>query len=118
MTDATTERAIGNLEGALKLLISSMEETREAGNAGRSRIYKELEEIRSDGADSRRDIADSKIAISEIRQKLREADQTLSEIKRWKERGIGMGMAFGMLGFSVAAGAQFIWKWVAAKIGM
>jgi flagellar motility protein MotE (MotC chaperone) len=118
VTEATTERAIGRLEGKLDAVARAVEETRAAGDAGRSRIYGELEEIRSGGAESRRDIADSRKKIDEINEKMKQAEQTLSEIKRWKERGIGMGMAFGLLGFSVAAFAQLIWKWVAAKIGM
>lgn len=118
MTEATTERAIGRLEGKLDAVAKAVDETRAAGDAGRTRIYGELEEIRSDGAASRREIADSKVEIAEIRKKMEDADKTLSEIKRWKERMIGMGMAFTLLGISVAAGVQLAWKWITAKFGL
>ncbi len=118
MTEASTERAIGRLEGELDAVIQAVDENKKESAAGRKCMYEELEEIRSQGSESRQQISASKAKIEEIVKKMDDAEKTLGEIKRWKERGIGMGMAFGLLGFSAAAGAQFIWKWVSAKLGI
>lgn len=117
MTEATTERAIGRLEGKLDAFIRAVDDNKTESARGRERIYGELESLRHDGAKSRQEIAASKEKIEEVADKMEAAEVTLSEIKRWKERMIGMGMAFGLLGFSVAAALQLAWKWVAAKFG-
>lgn len=111
MSDASTERAIGNLEGKVELLIQAVNDSRAAGSAGRQRIYEELEEIKEYASDSRR-------KVDEIADRMTASEPVLSYIKRWKERLIGMSMAFAAIWFVIGAGVALFWKWVATKLGI
>ncbi|MBL0373940.1 hypothetical protein JJB09_18105 [Rhizobium sp. KVB221] len=59
----------------------------------------------------------SRAKVSEIATKFEAAEPTLSDIKKWKERLIGIWMAFTAIGFLLGAIASYFWKWLAAKFG-
>ena len=111
MTETNAERAIGRLEGKLDALATIVEDENKKSDARGARIYKELEQIRLDAADSRRDIADLKKRIA--------ADEpAISDIKRWKERLIGMQLLMAFL-TAIAGGAVVaFWRWISAKVGL
>lgn len=111
MTEASTERAIGRLEGKLDGVADSVEEYKRESSAGRKRIYEELEAIRSEAAENR-------VKVADIAEKFKAAEPTLTDIKKWKERLIGMWMAFTAIGFVTGAAITYFWKWVAAKLGI
>lgn len=110
MTETTSERAIGRLEGKIEALVGAVEDQTEKSERRYARIYQELEQIRLDAAESRRDVADLKAQAA--------ADApTISEIKRWKERLIGMQMLVAFLAASFGGVVVAGWKWLAVKAG-
>lgn len=111
MTDiGTADRAIGRLEGKLDALIKTVDTQNERSDERSARMYRELEQIRLDASDSHRDILDLK--------KRMDADEpAISDIKRWKERLIGMQILMAFL-TAIAGGAVVAgWKWISARIG-
>ncbi|MBB4063702.1 putative nucleic acid-binding Zn-ribbon protein [Gellertiella hungarica] len=85
-------------------------QTEKADQRG-TRTYEELENIRVEQAQSRRDMA-------EVKARLDKAEPTLSEITRWKERFNGMQMMLMMQAAAVGGLMVYFWKWIAVKIGM
>ena len=110
LNEATSERAIGRLEGKVDALVGAVEEQTEKSERRYARIYQELEQIRLDAAESRRDVAELKVKA--------DADApTISEIKRWKERIIGMQMLSAFIAASFGGALVAGWKWLAVKAG-
>lgn len=111
MTEANSERAIGRLEGKVDALVGAVEDQTKKSEERSARIYKELEQIRMDAAESRRDVGDLKARM--------DADApTITEIKKWKERFIGMQMMWAVIFTVVGGGLVAVWKWIAVKLGM
>jgi hypothetical protein len=111
MGEPNPERAVGRVEGKLDLLIAQVHEQKEEERQGRARIYTELEQLRVQAAESRRDTA-------ELKGKMAEATPVIADIKKWRERFIGMQMLIGFLGVSVGGAIVAFWKWIMAKLGM
>ncbi|SOC47658.1 uncharacterized protein DUF1515 [Rhizobium subbaraonis] len=107
----STERAIGRLEGEVKALTEAVRDGNEDNKQGRSRMYSELEKVREDAAESRREVAD-------LKAKMDAAGPTIAEIKKWKERFIGAWMLTMFLAGMIGASTAAIGKWLAAKFGM
>lgn len=109
--ESSTLRALGQVEGKLEMLIQAVEENREAGSKGRQRIYEELEAIRTDAGIS-------KAKIEKLEVQMTAAAPEIADIKRWKERFIGMRMLIVFL--SASAGGMLVaaWKWLIVKFGM
>lgn len=108
--DANAERAIGRLEGKVDSLLSSVEKYQEKGDQGRARIYQELEQIRSDAAESR-------AKVQELNDRMNEAGPVIADIKRWKERFIGMQMLAFAAAAALGVSASSIAAWLKAKFG-
>lgn len=109
---------IGRMEGLITglqaqntQLATEIQRSREESSAGRARIYGELEAIRSNASDSRRDIAD-------LKEQIQGDAPTIAEIKRWKERFIGMQMLLGAGAAMIGGAIVLFWKWVSVKLGM
>ncbi|MGV2188744.1 DUF1515 family protein [Agrobacterium vitis] len=116
--DDSLHFTIGEMKGVLagvveqnKVLMAAVEKSREESSIGRSRLYRELEVVRAD-------IAESKGKIEKLAEDVTATEPVVTEIKRWKERFIGMQMLLGAL--SAAAGGAIVlgWKWIAVKIGL
>jgi len=111
MTDPSTERAIGRLEGKLDSLMNSVEEQKTESSAGRGRIYRELEAIRVEAS-----VSNSK--IENLEEQMATAAPEIADIKRWKERFIGMRMLIVFMS-AVSGGALVAgWKWIVIRMGM
>jgi hypothetical protein len=111
MTDGNSERAIGRLEGKVDALVGAVEDQTEKSEKRYARIYQELEQIRLDAAESRRNVSDLKTRM--------DADaETLSDIRKWRERFIGMQMLWAMIAASLGGALVAFWKWIAVKIGL
>lgn len=109
MTETNSERAIGRLEGKVDALVSVIEDQTEKSDRRSARIYQELEQIRLDAAQSRRDVSDLKSRL--------DADApTITEIKKWKERFIGMQMLWAFISATVGAAIALSWKWLVANL--
>lgn len=113
-----TEHDLGYLKGQMEALqhqiatlAPAIEASRKESSEGRARIYGELEAIRRDATDSRRDIA-------ELKTQIQGDAPTIAEIKRWKERFIGMQMLLGAGAAIIGGSIVLFWKWVSVKIGL
>lgn len=111
MTETNSERAIGRLEGSMDALVSAVEDQTEKSEERYRRVYKELEEIRLNAAESRRDIGDMKAQMNNDAG-------TMADIRKWKERFIGMQMMWASIFMLVGGGIAAFWKWIAVKLGL
>lgn len=111
MTDENSERAIGRLEGKVDALVGAVEVQTEKSDKRYARIYQELEQIRLDAAESRRNVSDLKSRMDD------DAD-TISDIRKWKERFIGMQMTWAIIFTALGGGLVAFWKWIAVKLGL
>ncbi|SMC95938.1 DUF1515 family protein [Rhizobium sp. RU36D] len=118
MADEALHRAIGQLEGQisamqqqLAALAPQIQVSRQESSDGRSRIYKELEALRAEHSTS-------KANIERLADDLAEAKPVMHEIKRWKERFIGMQMLLGAGAAAIGGAVVLFWKWIAMKIGL
>ncbi len=105
-----TDRAIGRLEGKLDALIESVADQTRKSDQSRARTYGDIEKIRLDVAESRRDISD-------LREDMAAAGPVITEIKKWRERFIGMHMLWTILVASAGGAVVAFWKWIAIKSG-
>ncbi|MFQ6183669.1 hypothetical protein ACLMJV_17200 [Sinorhizobium meliloti] len=111
MTTASYDRVIGRLETKLDMLVTAFEKSSDDSKEYRDRIYSELEHMRTEAAGSRREIAD-------LKKQMDEAGPVISDIKKWRERFVGMQMLLGVIAASLGGGLVILWKWLAAKLGM
>jgi len=102
------ERAIGKLEGQMNALIAAVEASAEKSDLGRSRLYSELEHIRADNAERRRDVSD-------LKKQLEEYAPTIADVKKWRERFIGMQILIVFVSGSVVGTVVAFWKWIIVK---
>lgn len=110
MTQASTERAIGNIEGTLARLIRAVDEQRSESSEGRRRMYSELEAIRAEAVESR-------VRLEKLEEQMKAAAPEIADIKRWKERFIGMRMLIVFLSASAGGLVVAAWKWLMVKLG-
>lgn len=118
MTESGLERAIGKLEGQLAAmqtqitaLSQAVERSREESNQGRSRIYRELEDVRQKALETNQ-------KVEQVSKDLADNRPVIVEVKRWKERFIGMQMVIATIAAAVGGSVAIFWKWIAAKIGV
>ncbi|NRQ13477.1 DUF1515 family protein [Ensifer sesbaniae] len=111
MIDGNSERAIGRLEGKLDALADAVERGQDESKQGRARIYAELEQVRQEAARSRAE-------VESLKQQMADAAPIISDIKRWRERFIGMQMLVVFLAGSAGAAITTFWKWLSVKIGV
>jgi hypothetical protein len=97
------------------------DQTRKADERG-SRTYSELEAIRLDNAEIKRDINSVKDTLAAeteaLKTRLDKAEPTLKEIGAWRERFIGMMLLIGFVGSLLGGALVIFWKWVSAKAGL
>lgn len=110
MTDGNSERAIGRLEGKLDTLLLTVEKNTEKSEQGRSRIYQELEQARADQAETKNEVKALKAQLAEVAP-------VIAEIKRWRERFIGMQMLIAVMAAAVGVTAASAWQWIKVKLG-
>ncbi|MDW9762137.1 hypothetical protein GOB02_21610 [Sinorhizobium meliloti] len=111
MTTASYDRVIGRLETKLDMLVTAFEKSVDDSKEHRDRISSDLEHMRMEAAESRRE-------VTALKQKMDNAEEVISELNRWKERFIGMRMLTGVLLMAAGGGIALVWKWAAAKLGM
>lgn len=111
MTDGNSERAIGRLEGKLDTLLLTVEKNTEKSEQGRSRIYQELEQARADQAETKNE-------VKALKAQLAEAAPVIADIKKWRERFVGMMLLVGAVGSFIGGAGVLFWKWVSAKLGI
>lgn len=110
-SDRETAMLLGEFKAQIASLTKALEaQTQKAEDRG-ARMYKELESIRAEQAIMQRDLAD-------VKESLKKADTTISELNRWRERGIGMISIIGFMGSLFGGGVVLIWKWLGAKFGI
>jgi ElaB/YqjD/DUF883 family membrane-anchored ribosome-binding protein len=118
MTDSGLERAIGKLEGQVlamqeQIIAQSraIEKSREESSSGRSRIYQELESIRQKATETSQ-------KVEQVSQDLADNRPLIVEVKRWKERFIGMQMVIAAIAAMIGGAVAIFWKWIATKAGL
>jgi hypothetical protein len=110
MSSENVERSIGRLEGKLDGLLFAVEKNQEKSEQGRSRIYLELEQIRAEASES-------KVKSEAMKSRLDEAGPIISDIKKWRERFIGMQMMVIAISAALGIFAQSIIGWIKTKLG-
>lgn len=107
--DSNSERAIGRLEGKVDALVGAVEDQTEKSDRYRARVYQELEQIRLEQAESRRN-------VQGLTARLDADAPTISEIKKWKERLIGMQMTVAFISATFGGVLVAGWKWISTKL--
>lgn len=116
--DVALERAMGKLEGQVialqqqvATLTSALEKSREESSLGRSRIYRELEELRQESKQTGG-------KIEQVANDLAKETPVIAEVRRWKERFVGMQIAYASIAAMIGGATVIFWKWIAAKVGI
>jgi hypothetical protein len=88
-----------------------VDEYKAESSAGRGRIYRELEAIRAEAVESR-------VKVGRLEEQMASAAPEIADIKRWRERFVGMRMLIVFLSASAGGAIVAAWKWLAVKFGM
>lgn len=105
------EERVGAQQREIASLATAIEASRRESSDGRSRMYKELEQIRLAAVTMSGTVAQLNTN--------REKDAAkLEKIDIWKERFIGMQMLMAAVWTMIGAGVALLWKWLAVKIGL
>lgn len=107
MNESDTQRSLGRLEGKLDMILADQES---------ARIDRKNQYAKSEAIERRLDATDQKIAG--LKTQIDEAAPVITDIKRWKERFIGMQMLIAGVFVAVGGGIVLVWKWIAVKLGM
>lgn len=104
------DKDVGRIEGSLEALTKAVDAQTEKSEARYGQVYRELEALRLDMASVNREVLD-------LKSRAMTDAATLQEVRKWKERVIGMHM----LGTFVAAtfGGAIVagFKWISVKSG-
>ena len=111
MSESSAERAIGRLEGSVENLAKMVEIGQQEGREGRSKIYKELEAIRAEASKTIHE-------VNGLRTRIDEAAPVISDIRKWRERFVGMQMLAAAFFAFIGGSAVIAWKWIALKLGL
>lgn len=117
-TGRAVERAIGKLEGTLGALVDQVKDNAEKSEAGRARIYSELEAARIEMSSLKNELTSQRETITKSAGTISTHAETLKEIERWRERFVGMMMLGSVLSGALITGAIAGLKWVAVKLGL
>lgn len=117
-SERAVERAIGKLEGTLGALVDQVKENAEKSEAGRARIYSELEAARIEMSSIRNEMKGQQETIERSATTINNHAVTLGEIERWRERFVGMMMLGSVLSGALITGAIAGLKWLAVKLGL
>jgi hypothetical protein len=101
---------IGLLEGQLEALIAAVVRSDTDARQSRSKLFVGQEQMRLE-------MADANIKIAGVVKSWEEAGPVITEIKKWKERFIGMQMLLTLASTGLLAGAVYAWKWLSIKLG-
>ncbi len=112
------ERAIGKLEGTLGALVDQVKDNAEKSEAGRARIYLELEAARIEMSSIRNEMKAQQATIERSATTINNHATTLGEIERWRERFVGMMMLGSLISGALITGAIAGLKWLAVKLGL
>jgi chromosome segregation ATPase len=107
----SNDRALGRLEAQIEILTDTVKTHTRESKEGRARIYKELEEIRSDARET-------KTEVKAVKEDFEAHKPVLSEIGKWKERFTGMVIFAMLLWTSLGGAIGVIWSSVKTKIGL
>lgn len=107
MTEESQERAIGRIEGKLDMILADQE---------KARIDRKHQYEKSEAIERRLDVTDQK--LSAVTAGWVDAAPVISDIRRWKERLIGMQMLVVFLAGSAGAAITTFWKWLSVKVGV
>lgn len=115
---AETEQVLYELKGRmqgiehqLSKIAEDLKESRKESSDSRRRMYEQIDSLKHDAAESR-------LKIESVAEDLAENKPVFSEIKRWKERFIGMQMLLGAGAAVIGGGLVIFWKWIGAKLGI
>lgn len=124
MTDAPHETSmlLGEMKAQIAALTAAVGEQFRKSDERGARTYRELEQIRLNQAEMKRDVQSVKQVLDDktegLKVRLDAAEPTLKEINRWRERFIGMQMLLGAGAAAIGGIMVYFWKWVSVKIGI
>lgn len=106
-----TSMLLGELKAQVAALTAAMKDQSDRSDAGRSRIYQELEEVKTTQAGIINDIRHMKLRLDKN-------DPVLSLVTRWEERIRGMVILLLLIGAALGGAVAMFWKWIAVKFGI
>ena len=106
MSEESQERAIGRIEGKLDMILADQE---------KARLDRKHQYEKSEAIERRLDATDQKLAA--VSSRMDDAAPVISEIRRWRERLIGMQMLIVFMAGSAGAAAVMFWQWLSVKLG-
>ncbi|WP_455918750.1 hypothetical protein [Ensifer canadensis] len=104
MSEETQERAIGRIEGKLDMILADQE---------KARLDRKHQYEKSEAIERRLDVTDQKLTA--VSSRMDDAAPVISDIRRWKERFIGMQMLVVFVAGSTGAAITALWKWLWIK---
>ena len=110
MTDDTTQRDIGRIEGKLDALIKAVEEQGKQSHDSRKALYDRVGAMETDIKISAGIDAQVRERLDSFESKLTsDVMPTINEVKRWKITGMTVLSMVGIAGASI--GAFIFWAW-------
>lgn len=106
-----TSLMLGELRAQMASLTKAVETQTEKSDAGRAKIYRDLEAIRHDQVLTSHE-------ITAVKSRLDKAEPALMNINAWKERFNGMMMLALFLGGLLGGSVALFWKWIGHKLGV
>lgn len=102
-------RAVGRVEATLDSILKRIEDNQVESREGRSRIYERIEE-------TKRDIAELKLQLSEFDKRLEKAEGSLSTYKSMMVFFKGSVAASTVIGSGVTTALGILWYFFSEKI--
>jgi predicted nucleic acid-binding Zn-ribbon protein len=106
----TRDRVIRS-EGKIDYLVKAFEDFVKDSKESRSRMYRELEDARSNATSI-------KLEMEDLKEKFDKAHLTIVAIEKWKERAIGAGILVAVICGAIGGAVGLFWKWIATKFGI
>lgn len=106
-----TERALGRVEGQLEALVNQVAKSEKSSNEGRAKLYGAVDDLRGG-------IRDMQAEIKAMDGRLKEVEPIVSELSKWRERGVGVLIFLSVVAASLGAVVAALWDKVLHLIGL
>lgn len=109
MTDVS--RQLGVLEGKVELMLETLKTNSDRDREDHVLIYKRMEGMQAE-------LTKTTASVKHLDERWQASEKTLSNLERWRERGVGMVLLLGSIGVALGGALTIAWRWVAMKMGI
>ncbi|WP_299864349.1 DUF1515 family protein [uncultured Hoeflea sp.] len=106
-----THRALGRVEGKLEALIEQVADSEKSSREGRAKLYSAVNDLNG-GVQA----VQSEVKVMDAR--LKEVEPVVTELSKWRERGIGVLLFLSLIAASLGALITALWDKVLHLIGL